>query len=913
MLKKKMDLRIKLLTLPFTEIELYHKDIFEELSNYKDLKSYDKTLRDVLMNSVYSMIHKKNAITNLDELELLFRCYYDKAELDEQYKPYNSISNFYLNHLSKLSKIFLTHRNGKVALKYWETEDEDELLGPYGGVYKIALWNSMNRMFTTDLLVMQYLLDNDMEDEFYLLGYHSLVAIEDLQLEQILNQGVAETHIHMNAGINFIVSWQDLMSLSTDRDDERHKKKEMMQDYDKVIGKNFGLKNYIKAMAILRILLAYFLNIKENLHENITFERFYRNDNFGLVPDLEEFIEAIYLGYELKESSFSYEVIYDTIKENIGIKDQGIISQEITWSKYLAMKDILNEVMDIDSDYTTVENVFLFRAMKYMKINAEDIYFSKLFWQYIRVKNEVFQLKVQGNAIQGLNNFKQYFDRSKHLSYQSKDVLGLILHTQLNNYNLKKIELRTGIPNDKNNNSNKIKKVLVKNLKIFFQVYIETAEELIKQQRSVPAIGLVYHFLKKPDPSGIEKCWLNIESQDSAELYFKTVQETYEVQIQVLNELREEIDGLGDYIVGIDAASGENDTEPWVFAPIYEVARNSDRHGLVYKTNPHKRIRNLGFTFHVGEDFRHILTGLRRIDEVVKHFKFHAGDRIGHAIALGIDVERWAMDNKVVILPRIEYLENLLWIWGLHKEGKMLNNLDVAYLEQKILTQAEKIYINMTGITVFNLWKAYQGKFKAFKKDENYKYDIMNYRSNELFCKHLSYEHTVTWTEEKLVHAQHCKCYLKNMLQPIQIEVNEYGVNIMRDIQNLVSKSISREGIVVEVNPTSNNSIGQVENIFGHYISNLNNHGLSDTKVHNGIMVTINTDDPSVFNTNINNEFAYIFYSLKEKGYARENILDWIDKIRRNGLNTSFIETREISYSQRIEELRSILNELNEI
>lgn len=915
MLKKKMDLRVKLLTLPFTEIEFYYRDIIEELSRYGDLKRYDAELNKILMNSIYTVINKRLNINNLDELKLLFRCYYDKAELDEKFITYNNVSKFYMDHLSSVSKIFLTHRNGKIALKYWKTNDEDELLGPYSGIYKIALWNSMNRMFTTDLLVMQYLLDNEMDEEYYLLGYHSLVDIQDLQLEQVLSQGVAETHIHLNAGGDFIVIWQDLMSLAINKDSYRYKKKEKMQDWDKIIGKSFGLKSYIKAMAILRILLAYFLKIKAINNEETTFELFYKNNTLGLNESIDDFINSIYNGKKLDENSFSYEDMYDTIKDRLQIRDVGKQPASTSWSNYLAKKDILNDIINMEDDYTTVENIFLFRSFKYMRSNGKDAYFSKLFWQYIRVKNEVFQLKVQGNAIKGLDNFKEYYNRSKDLSYEGKDSLGLILHTQLNNYNLKKIELRLGFPSDKNNNEDRIRKNLIENLKIFFDVYKELAKDLNDQQREIPAIGLIYHFLKRSDPTGIEKCWLENED-DSFDLYFKSVQETYKAQLNVLNKLREKVDGLADYIVGIDAASGENDTEPWVFAPLYEIARNSDSHKPVYKAKPHKRIRNLGFTFHAGEDFRHILTGLRRIDEVIRQFKFHAGDRIGHAIALGINVKRWAFDNKVVILPRIEYLENLLWIWGLHKDGNVLENLDNAYLEQKILSQAEKIYINMTGITVFNLWKAYQSKFKIFNKDDKYNYitikDNPNIQ-NELFCKNISNDYTITWTEEKLAHAQHCKCYLKGMLKPIQVEVTEADIMIIESIQKLVAKNISREGIVIEVNPTSNTSIGQVKNIFEHYVANLNKHGLCNTKVENGIMVTINTDDPSVFNTNINNEFAYIFYSLKEKGYAREDILNWIDKVRKNGINSSFIETRCISNGERIRELQSIINKLDNL
>jgi hypothetical protein len=52
----------------------------------------------------------------------------------------------------------------------------------------------------------------------------------------------------------------------------------------------------------------------------------------------------------------------------------------------------------------------------------------------------------------------------------------------------------------------------------------------------------------------------------------------------------------------------------------------------------------------------------------------------------------------------------------------------------------------------------------------------------------------------------------------------------------------------------------------------------------------INSDDPSVFNTNVSNELAYIYFSMIEKEESRENILAWIEKLRVNGMNASFIK-----------------------
>lgn len=59
------------------------------------------------------------------------------------------------------------------------------------------------------------------------------------------------------------------------------------------------------------------------------------------------------------------------------------------------------------------------------------------------------------------------------------------------------------------------------------------------------------------------------------------------------------------------------------------------------------------------------------------------------------------------------------------------------------------------------------------------------------------------------------------------------------------------------------------------------------------LIVCINSDDPAVFNTNVSNELAYIYYGMLEKDISREAALIWIDKIRRNGMNSSFIHHQE--------------------
>lgn len=913
MFRHKMDLTLKVCVMPFIEYEFYEKDYIEELSNKVIIEEYKDYLHDILLKKAYSVINRSQRINNLDEINLLFNKFYSRKELVST----NNITEFYIYLLSKLSKSLITHRNGRIALKYWESDGEEDFIGPYKGINKVALWNSLNRMFTTDLLIIRYLIDNNMNNEVYLNGYYSSIMLEDLQLEQILKKGLAETHIHKGAAINFYISWQQLMSV---RKKVKNYKDELF--YDDVIGKNLGLKHYVAAMAIVRLIMADFLvkydvtkgqfyDYLKDKYENKGFERNDQRDN-----EIYKLFKVIYEGKPSLKDDYKFNDLWDRCKEKINIKSNN------NTNKNVIQEDILNDIFCKEKNIkTAMENIFLFKCMNYIDNNKNDDFFSKIFWQYIRVKNEVFQLKVQGNTIRGLVNFSNYFKRSTDIHTEdSKEYWKIIMLNQFQNSHLKKLELRSGF--GKGNTVEKFRLNIKKTLKSFLEAYSDIINEgyVLRKDDSTgnvsykeaPRVGLVFHMIKALDKKEPEKCWQNYCGIENNELHFKQIQEQYKRQIQALNDVREEIPGISEYILGIDAASIENNTEPWVFATVYEEARDSSKNKIMYNINEStiNRIKSLGFTFHVGEDFRHLMTGIRRIDEVVEHFKFHAGDRIGHGMALGVNVDNWINNNKIVILPRGEYLDNLLWIWGMYKEKNYIKSFDIGYLEQEIMKNCEKIYINTEGITIYNLWKAYRRRFKPFEVDENYK-SFETQEQNTLFCIYAKANEVKLWNDVKLVHSQHCQVYLERMLEPIQVEIKSQDAEMLRQMQKIVAAKISNQGIIVETNPTSNVAIGEIEDIFEHYSYNLNQRGLNqENNLEKSVMITINSDDPSVFNTNVSNEFAYIFYSLQEKGYSREAILIWIDKIRRYGMEYSFIDDRGLSTRQIIEEIEELLEYL---
>lgn len=708
--------------------------------------------------------------------------------------------------------------------------------------------------------------------------------------------------------------------------------------------------------------------------------------------------------FSLDELDGFYKIIFEDIL--------GLRKKRIDNKKSESSKDIIDFILfEQDDDYnsnikTYSENIFLFRLINFLKKTQKkklcedwqflkessltkseicnlvhgDYLLSEFFVNYLKIKNEVFTLLVQGNQIKGLLNFQNYFKRSTKISRleDELDMWEYRFRYLLKDENLRKLEIRIAPPSAKDNkkklrNQSNIKDDMKKELKKIFESYLkaiahymdfdyEKVKNLVEQKdkypnsnydsytnddirflrtkirRNIPKLSIIYHFIKSDDSKVDKKCYIEYEKEYQREnLYFEEHRTIYDMQAKAIVELRKDITNLSYYIVGFDAASIEDYTDPWVFAPIYEDVRDSKR--FMFDKN-HKKMQSLNFTFHAGEDFRHILTGLRRIDESIKFYKYHAGDRIGHAIALGLNLDYWQKKHPIVIMPKIEYLENLVWLWGLCKYKDTI--IDLGYLERKIMDICKDIYMNTEGITIYLLWEVYEAKFQTTndfinnikqKKDcilnglrennndldetvDDIDFDIWDENcKSRCFQEHSSNDSKdmkrpcFRWDKEKLKLAYHCKVILNRMREPMNVEVPRDKIDILKEIQEIIRNKVSNSGIIVETNPSSNTALGEIESIFNHYITSLNK--IDTIKNHDSLMISINTDDPSVFNTNLSNEFAYIFYSLVEKGYSKEKVLKWIDKIRQHGMDSSFIKDDSDIDENYIIEIIRIINDLN--
>ncbi len=116
----------------------------------------------------------------------------------------------------------------------------------------------------------------------------------------------------------------------------------------------------------------------------------------------------------------------------------------------------------------------------------------------------------------------------------------------------------------------------------------------------------------------------------------------------------------GNFLRGLDVAGDETKWPIEVFAPALRWLRKthlSQGRAKGPVLSPHLSI-------HAGEDYAHVLSGIRHIDETVRFCEMTTGDRLGHALALGITPQQWFSRHGEALLDVDEHFDNLVWAWN---------------------------------------------------------------------------------------------------------------------------------------------------------------------------------------------------------------------------------------------------------
>lgn len=372
-------------------------------------------------------------------------------------------------------------------------------------------------------------------------------------------------------------------------------------------------------------------------------------------------------------------------------------------------------------------------------------------------------------------------------------------------------------------------------------------------------------------------------------------------------------------IKGIDAASYEIGCRPETFATEFRFLAKyvPDKSSIGFSDVTDIIMPKIGVTYHAGEDFLDITDGLRAIDEAILFLHLKRGDRIGHALALGIEPwEHYRRKHYYVTACKQDMLDNYIWIL---KRGQELGVSFEYSLESGIRNKAEKLLDDIYGECIkangwkvslddyYDSWKLrgdnplcyssmkyfhpYEEKMQflpgntiSYKYYKSYKdsdeYDV--YRSKENICGLVYYYHY--GYDERKKGMETCSTKI----------TNDY-ISLVRDLQDKMRRLISQEGIMIECNPSSNQLIGTFSRYDNHPLFRLNSYGLGSASDKYNISVSLNTDDQGVFDTSLENEYALIADSMakmkdehNERRYTDDVIYEYLDHIRDMGITQTF-------------------------
>ncbi len=355
---------------------------------------------------------------------------------------------------------------------------------------------------------------------------------------------------------------------------------------------------------------------------------------------------------------------------------------------------------------------------------------------------------------------------------------------------------------------------------------------------SLPEFKLITHFIKKPENN--KSKWVRHR----------------ELRIDI-NDRADVISGLIDkkpyskLIVGIDAAANELHAPPEVFSPIFRRIRNK------------KHFKN--FTYHVGEDFFHIISGLRAIYETINYLEFGEGDRLGHATATGICSKLWVKSvGELIIIHEGEWLDNLIFVrmliisYGLKMEATVIENIDSA-----IIRSLNKIYDEGYSIDDYTAsWKmrkycpilAFSSNYNSARTTPVYN----NFEWNEV--KRNIRKESVAF---KLYLAYHSKSIREKYNKPVEISSEEiFNADSIQKIQIKTLELVAKKNVIIETLPTSNVRISYYKDHSQHHIFNWIKWR-EDEKLMPSIVV--GSDDTGIFATNIFNENVHIYIQALAK------------------------------------------------
>jgi hypothetical protein len=340
-----------------------------------------------------------------------------------------------------------------------------------------------------------------------------------------------------------------------------------------------------------------------------------------------------------------------------------------------------------------------------------------------------------------------------------------------------------------------------------------------------------------------------------------------------------------EVVRGVDLCTDELGVPLWVLRPLVEHVVHAGHRAAAWLGHVEGAApRALGLTIHAGEDFVHLLGGIRRLAEAVELLALGEGARLGHAVALGIDVPAWCERTGLLRVPRGERLLDLLWAWRMAPRVSDGRRDWMPIVEQELCRIGAELFgQSVSALELVDWWTALHDarclRVVGFPDGGPRWVDRPGGVSSQQ-QKALRLVHQWLTSPDVFRRAQQLEC----------IDTRREA-GLTQSLQDCVRHMVAERSIVVEVNPSSNLLIGHLVDLTSHPLWRLAPPG-GDEAGSPHVRVTIGSDDPITFATTLPDEYQLVADALSTAGVARPAMDQWLSAAQRCGILSRFTVPR---------------------
>jgi len=542
---------------------------------------------------------------------------------------------------------------------------------------KVLDWREAYLRLGQDLFVSAYVASADGKACYrrQKFTWPAVVPADYVPLNRLLEQGLAENHQHLfGSSQSFALTWMDLMNFPEDQyrisQIAPYFRKKLTIDRD--ISRRMTLVEKVRLASFLRVCLYSYVS--------------------GECCE-EETVWKLHVGLQSTP-------IMTSLKADISFARNkwGALVPQLDGSHFVLDYALTYEIFEKSADepYRALgsERAFLYWCFGFLYEGKMNGLLQWALYLYLLLKLQFRSEMIQVNGDIGFENFSVYQKRKTkliaHFPPYKAELIRMALVAPRLKENVVSLETRIS-PGGSAKADRKIVMDEIEELRNFAQ---KTADG-----KNIPVKGsvfYVFHFHKSKDWN-LEKGNQPIEPCRH-EVKRKEVRRQAIALAQALCRYAD----LRGKVRGIDSAANEIGCPPEVFANAFRFLRNFRIVDFQrnYDDFPAVSPVRLSATYHAGEDFLDIASALRTIDEAVNFLELERGDRIGHALGLGVlPSVHYKLKHHRIYLRKQDRLDDIVWL--LYR-GQELGAVLEPALCSKLRKEAEGL-----------LMEIYQPAFKA--------------------------------------------------------------------------------------------------------------------------------------------------------------------------------------------------------